>query len=303
MDANATEAVAVEEQTPAPVQQVNENAAANEPDDDFEVEGFEGDEIEGLDPDPSEDEIEYEGKKYKVAKELKEAFLRNADYTRKTQEVAEQRRAIEAERQRVSQMAQATEAELEKRAELTAARKTLEQYEQVDWARLEQDDFIGAQQHFRQYQMLKDQAQRLSGEIEGLQHQRLAETQQETAKRIASSREEASKTLKGWSTEREEKAFSWAVNDLGIPAPLLVQNLTPAVYKGIYMAWLGHQVMNRPAKPQAAPAQSSPQETQTQTAQITRLAGKNGAAPRGLHDNLSIDEWTKRRNEQVKRQG
>lgn len=303
MDANATEAVAVEEQTPAPVQQVNENAAANEPDDDFEVEGFEGDEIEGLDPDPSEDEIEYEGKKYKVAKELKEAFLRNADYTRKTQEVAEQRRAIEAERQRVSQMAQATEAELEKRAELTAARKTLEQYEQVDWARLEQDDFIGAQQHFRQYQMLKDQAQRLSGEIEGLQHQRLAETQQETAKRIASSREEASKTLKGWSTEREEKAFSWAVNDLGIPAPLLVQNLTPAVYKGIYMAWLGHQVMNRPAKPQAAPAQSAPQETEPQTAQITRLAGKNGAAPRGLHDNLSIDEWTKRRNEQVKRQG
>ena len=299
MDENATPTAPVEEQAPAPVQQANETAPAPEPQDDYDLDGIDPAEIDGA-LDPSEDEIEYEGKKYKVAKELKEAFLRNADYTRKTQEVAAQRREIEAAREQIMQRAQATEEELDKRAELSAARKTLAQYEQVDWARLEQDDFIGAQQHFRQYQMLKDQAQRLSGEIENLQQKRLAETQQETARRIASSREKASKELKGWSPEREDKAFSWAVSELGIPGQLLAQNMTPAVYKGIYMAWLGHQVMNRPAKPQAAPAAEAPQ-SETQAAPITRLAGKNGAAPRGLHDNLSMAEWVKRREEQVRR--
>jgi len=149
--------------------------------------------------------------------------------------------------------------------------------------------------------MLKDQAERLSGEIEGMQQKRLAETQQETAKRIASSREEASKSLKGWSAEREEKAFSWAVSDLGIPAPLLAQNMTPAVYKGIYLAWLGQQVLSRPAKPKAPASNEAPQP-ETQAAPVTKLNGKNGAAPRGLRDDLSVDEWMRRRNAQLRQQ-
>lgn len=42
---------------------------------------------------PDELEIEYEGNKYKVPKELKDAFLRQQDYTKKTMELAEQRKA------------------------------------------------------------------------------------------------------------------------------------------------------------------------------------------------------------------
>ena len=45
------------------------------------------------------EEVDFEGKKYLVAKELKDALLRQSDYTRKTQEVAETRKQIEAERQ------------------------------------------------------------------------------------------------------------------------------------------------------------------------------------------------------------
>lgn len=46
--------------------------------------------------DPSLDEVEYEGKKYRVAPELKNALLRQSDYTRKTQEVAEYERQVSA---------------------------------------------------------------------------------------------------------------------------------------------------------------------------------------------------------------
>src|SRR5215204_3179929 len=45
------------------------------------------------------EEIERNGKKYKIPTALKSELLMQQDYTRKTQEVAEQRRAIEAEQQ------------------------------------------------------------------------------------------------------------------------------------------------------------------------------------------------------------
>ena len=298
MENDVPAAAPVAEQTAAPVQQAPENAPANDQEDDLGLGDIDTSEVDGA-ASPDEDEIEYEGKKYKVAKELKDAFLRNADYTRKTQEVAEQRRQIEAMRAQVEQSRAATDEELNKRGELAQIKATLAQYEQVDWRALQQSDFIAAQEHFTQYQLLKDKASALSGEIETAQNQRLATMQQETAKRIASSREEASKSLKGWSPEREDKAFSWAVNDLGISAPMLAQSMTPAVYKGIYLAWLGQQLLSRPAKAKAAETAEATPETSAPTP--TRLSGKNGASPRGLHDNLSPDEWVKRRNEQLAR--
>ena len=49
------------------------------------------------------EEIEQDGKKYAVPKELKDSFLRHADYTKKTQEIAEQRRAIESHAKNISE--------------------------------------------------------------------------------------------------------------------------------------------------------------------------------------------------------
>ena len=46
-------------------------------------------------PDAELEEIEHDGKKHKVPKELKDSFLRQQDYTRKTQEVAEARKTVE----------------------------------------------------------------------------------------------------------------------------------------------------------------------------------------------------------------
>ena len=55
-------------------------------------------------PDDYDEEIDINGKRYKVPKE---AALRQADYTRKTQEIAEQRRQYEAAIERVSQVSEA----------------------------------------------------------------------------------------------------------------------------------------------------------------------------------------------------
>lgn len=43
---------------------------------------------------PAEVEIDYEGSKYRLPKELKDAFLRQQDYTKKTMELAEQKKTL-----------------------------------------------------------------------------------------------------------------------------------------------------------------------------------------------------------------
>jgi hypothetical protein len=46
-------------------------------------------------------EVEYEGKQYKLPPELKDALLRQSDYTKKTMSVAEERKAVEAAREQL----------------------------------------------------------------------------------------------------------------------------------------------------------------------------------------------------------
>ena len=244
------------------------------------------------------EEIEYEGKKHKVPKELKDAFLRHADYTRKRQEDAALRREIEAEKEQVRHIAQATEYEITARGKLAQIQETIQQYEAVDWNALERDDPLGAQSHFRQYQLMKENAQKIAYEIQQTSQQRIAFDQQETAKRITASRDEASKELKGWSPAAEEKAFSWAVNEMGAPPQVLAQIMSPAAYKMVYLAWMGHQALTKSAKPKAAPMDGQPETPQAQP--VTRLTGKGGAPERGLHDKLSTEEWLRRRNAQIK---
>jgi hypothetical protein len=48
------------------------------------------------DPSSEFDEIEFDGSRYQVPKPLKDAFMHKSDYTRKTQELANQRRETEA---------------------------------------------------------------------------------------------------------------------------------------------------------------------------------------------------------------
>jgi hypothetical protein len=306
MDDNTTpNAAPVAEQTPnnasIPSDDIETKAAGSTDDPLADFDGFEdGDENaegeEGLQA--QAEEVEYEGKKYKLPKELKDALLRHSDYTRKTQEVSASRKEVEAMKAQVQQIARATEEEITARGRLAQMHETLQQYEAVDWARLEQDDPLGAQSHFRQYQLMKEQAQKTAYEIQQRAQQRTAFDQQETARRIAASRDEASKKLKGWSPQAEEKAFTWAVNEKGVPPQVLAQIMSPEAYEMVYLAYYGHQALNRPAKPKAAPVDGQPQPTQAQP--ITRLSGKNAAPVRGLHDNLSIEEWTRRRNAQLK---
>ena len=92
---------------------------------------------EDMEPDEPEeelDETEYEGKTYKVPKEIKDALLRQSDYTRKTQELAEIRKAAEFERQSIAAAKEADEAADELKSDLRTVDKALKSFENVDWS-------------------------------------------------------------------------------------------------------------------------------------------------------------------------
>jgi hypothetical protein len=100
-------------------QEVDNRAAADENDD-------------GADRRSAEEErgIEHDGRSISVPKALKPLLLMQADYTRKTQEVAEQRRAVKAERQALHQTSRRSSTPM---PALTTLAGQLAQYQQVDW--------------------------------------------------------------------------------------------------------------------------------------------------------------------------
>lgn len=119
--ADESEPEAPDEDTAEGEESATEGEAENQPDDDAE-------------------EVEYEGKAYKVPKELKPAILRQADYTKKTQEVAAVRRQFEDKSMFVAAKEQLMNAASEDIAELRATEKELERFKALDWQQLHAAD-------------------------------------------------------------------------------------------------------------------------------------------------------------------
>jgi hypothetical protein len=111
-------------------------------------------------------ETEFEGKRYKVPTELKEALLRQSDYTRKTQEVAEMRRTVEQQAQLFQQQQQVFASNFDKAAELKEIQNRLSQFDQIDWQTLSDQDPVQAQKLFIARQNLERQASAKSQEFQ-----------------------------------------------------------------------------------------------------------------------------------------
>jgi len=140
-------------------------------------------------PDEAEDdaeEVEYEGKAYKLPKELKDALLRQQDYTKKTQDVAERRRAIEEQAQALEARSKFNEEHFAKAVEAHALNSQLQQFAQVDWAGLADSNPSQYLQLDRQHRQLQEAANRVNAELQHLGQQfqgKMLETKQKAQAR------------------------------------------------------------------------------------------------------------------------
>ena len=91
-------------------------------------------------PAADEEEVELDGEKLKLPKKVAEAVMRQQDYTRKTQEVAQQRRTVEDRAQYLDAREQILQSTYQEAAELQATAKQLEQYAALDWNALIAED-------------------------------------------------------------------------------------------------------------------------------------------------------------------
>lgn len=257
-----------------------------------ETEGSEEEQPDEVEEEEFE-EVERGGKTYKVPKALKSELLMQADYTRKTQELAEQRKAVEAMK---AQLAEEDEVFLTARAAQKAIDARIRQIEAItpdEWARIDAEDARNGtakgRQLDRELAHLKTQREQVDAKITQHREQRDLAAQQEFAKQRENFVNALTEKI-GLTPELDEKLTQFALSK-GYQAEELSQLVDPRAGELLYLAYKGHEAIKQQmAKVRAAKA------AKVQPAE--RVAGK-GAAPPGLRDDLPADEWLRRRNEQL----
>lgn len=255
----------------------------------------EGQEGEGLEPELEYIEIERGGKKYQLPKELESEILMQGDYTKKTQAVSERQRELDAREERIKQQAQVSEEELHERATLVNVKGQLEQYQNVDWDALENEDPMSAQKHWRTFQTLQQKYGQLNHNLSQRNEIRTREAQQDTAKRIEETYNFAKNNIPGWTPEVDSKIEKF-VQSKGISKEALAPLLTPQAYEILHLAWVGSQTLQKQTtapKPAAQPAAQP----------LIKVTARANPPVTGLDDRLSQDEWLKRRNAQLSKRG
>jgi len=137
------------------------------------------------------------------------------DYTKKTQEVAEQRKALEdyaqavkAQEQAFQQQVQLNQALIGDVAQLTAIDQQLAAYNDVNWQQLSDTDFVEAQKLFFTYNQLQQKRANLAQQFETKQQQFLQAQQQSLAQRIEQGKAVLSKEIPNWSRETSQAIIS-----------------------------------------------------------------------------------------------
>jgi hypothetical protein len=187
---------------PQSEEEVTDDQPEASPDDTDDTEE-ESPEAEASPEETTEDaeEVEYEGKSYKLPKELKDALLRQQDYTKKTQEVAATRRSVEERAQALQAEVEFNAAHFNKALEAHALNAQLQQFAQVNWAELAEADSARYLMLDRQQRTLQDAANRVNAELQQLGGEFLQKKQEARQKAQAKCIEELRRDYKDFGPE------------------------------------------------------------------------------------------------------
>ena len=279
-----------------------------------------GNPIEKPDDETSADEefeeIEHAGKKHKIPKDLKPLLMMQQDYTRKTQEVAADRKAVddyraqtEAQVRHQAEMVQQYTAEI---AQLHTIDQRLADYANVDWKAWRAQNFMEANEGFQEWQLLKEQRGQLTQSLQQKQFQARQEAEQrsreaqkaeetELSKRYEQTLDVLKAKVPGWNQEIAKKVSTFAIETIGYSADDLKRGAAdPRAMLLMHAAWEGSQLKAQ----QKAAAKKAQADIQPQGKPLTPVAkGRAAPATAGLDDRLSAEEWARRRNEQLRSRG
>jgi hypothetical protein len=204
-----------EEQTPLEAEaeateEVESEEATEEPDDEAEEEEQSQDEV------PAILKLKVNGED--VEKPLDEVVAlaqQGLDYTQKTQQVAEQRKELEAYAESIKAQEQAFQEQMqlnnvliEDVAKITSLDQQLNQYANVNWNQLSDNDFVEAQKLFFTYNQLQQERSQLVSQFEAKKQQVVQKQTQLMSEKIAKGKEILAKEIPNWSPETNQALLS-----------------------------------------------------------------------------------------------
>lgn len=155
---------------------------------------------------PALEEVEWEGQKYQLPPQLKSAFMRQQDYTQKTQAVAERERmvALQVQRQQVEQaFQQSVGPETQALNELESA---IKQYNNVDWQQLDTDSLVKTRHAL---DMLKERRGELQQNLEGKKKEFDEKIQGFQRESFQKANEVLTRSLPKWGPEVQKEIMSY----------------------------------------------------------------------------------------------
>ena len=214
-DVQPTEAPEEKEQPPLEAEaeateEVESEEATEEPDEEVEEEEQSQDEV------PAILKLKVNGED--VEKPLDEVVAlaqQGLDYTQKTQQVAEQRKELEAYAESIKAQEQAFQEQMqlnnvliEDVAKITSLDQQLNQYANVNWQQLSDNDFVEAQKLFFSYNQLQTERSQLVSQFEAKKQQVVQKQSQLMAEKIAKGKEVLAKEIPNWSPETNQALLS-----------------------------------------------------------------------------------------------
>ena len=249
------------------------------------------------------EEVDYEGKRYKVPKELapliSKAESLQADATRKTMAAAEMRKEAETRLREADNEASLNNEIIQEVGQLRVIEARVNQFANVNWQQWFAQDPASASAAQMEYTQLRDAHQQLQKVTDDKKAHITATREQRNANALGQAIEALGRpdTENGWDGKfdapKQEKLTKFGLK-LGFSREELANTSHPIMIKVLNLAMMQSEALAKqraavtPAKPVAIPV---PQVG-------TR---KSGNVVQGLSDDLSHQEWLKRREAQVRK--
>lgn len=192
-----------EEQVETPPETEGEPAEA-------ETQEAEGAEQEETPSQPEEVEVEIDGERYLVPKKISDRFIQHADYTRKTQDVAELRRSLSAEREAAVVEKAFSDAVAAERKQLDIFDAQLAQFKAVDWNALDTEQIVRLG---RQRDQLREAKDELEGQIKAKRADFDGKLKALGQQAIEAGQKYVEQKIKGFDDGQKKELFAYGLNE------------------------------------------------------------------------------------------
>ena len=278
-----------EAEAEVPEEDTEEEATDDAPDDQAEEEEQSEDEV------PAILKLKVNGEE--IEKPLDEVVAlaqQGLDYTQKTQQVAEQKKELEAYAEQIKAQEQAFQQQvqlnnvlIEDVAKITALDQQLNQYANVNWQQLSDSDFVEAQKLFFTYNQLQQERSNLVSQFEAKKQEVVQKQTQLMAEKIAKGKEVLAKEIPNWSPETNQALLSTG-RDYGFSDAELNSIVDPRHVKVLHDAMQWRKLQQKDsivkkkvssAKPVVKPgAKDSKAEANSNVRQLRESLRKTGKA-------------------------